>query len=203
MTGEVYTTFSATKEIEQASARSTASGKLLSFIDIEKQPKILKFIAFNCVNKDTQKLDYYNTNEYMKGNFFGDVLVITNVVDYEVLEEIYQTTRENNSNVPLDGLVMSISNEMYKIKFAAENNESVILDIVHQVGASGAITPVAVVEPFEDAQGNINDRVSLHNYVLWSGVEIGDTLLLSKRGDVINTVDGYKKAGSDIVIGKE
>jgi len=202
ITGEVYTTFSATKEIGQASARSTASGKLLSFIDIEKQPKILKFIAFNCINTDTQKLDYSNVNTYMNNNFFGEVLVITKTTDFEILEEIYQSTRGNNSNIPLDGLVMSIGNEMYKVKFTAENNESVILDIIHQVGASGAITPVAVVKPFEDAQGNINDRVSLHNYVLWSGVEIGDTLLLSKRGDVINTVDGYKKAGSDIVIGK-
>jgi DNA ligase (NAD+) len=71
-------------------------------------------------------------------------------------------------------------------KFPPEEYETAVLDIHVQVGRTGAVTPVAILEPTLVAGSTVR-RATLHNEdeVARKDVRIGDTVLLRKAGDVI------------------
>ncbi|HVC41010.1 MAG TPA: NAD-dependent DNA ligase LigA [Candidatus Saccharimonadales bacterium] len=71
-------------------------------------------------------------------------------------------------------------------KFPPEERETQVLDIHVQVGRTGAVTPVAILEPTLVAGSTVR-RCTLHNEdeVARKDVRIGDTVLLHKAGDVI------------------
>lgn len=74
-------------------------------------------------------------------------------------------------------------------KYAAEEVETKILGITIQVGRSGALTPVAELEPVEIA-GTMVARASLHNEsnIASLDVRIGDTVSVRKAGEIIPEV---------------
>ncbi|MCX5692204.1 MAG: NAD-dependent DNA ligase LigA [Candidatus Omnitrophica bacterium] len=78
---------------------------------------------------------------------------------------------------------------MIAYKFPAERKETVLEDIIVQVGRTGALTPVAVLKPIELA-GTTVSRASLHNQdeIGRKGVKIGDHVLVEKAGEIIPQV---------------
>ncbi len=74
-------------------------------------------------------------------------------------------------------------------KFPAAQVSSRILDIILQVGRTGAITPVAVMTPTLVA-GSTVSRATLHNEdeINKKDIRIGDTVIIQKAGDVIPEV---------------
>ncbi len=74
-------------------------------------------------------------------------------------------------------------------KFPAAQSTTKILDIHVQVGRTGALTPVAVLQPVKVAGSTIS-RATLHNEdeIKRKDVRIGDTVIIQKAGDVIPEV---------------
>jgi DNA ligase (NAD+) len=74
-------------------------------------------------------------------------------------------------------------------KFPSTQATTKLLDITFQVGRTGAITPVAVLEPVK-IDGAIISRATLHNQeeIERKDLRIGDTVLLQRAGDVIPEV---------------
>ena len=87
------------------------------------------------------------------------------------------------------GYVGKAERWMVAYKFKAEEAETVVDDIIVQVGRTGTLTPVAVLRPVRVA-GSIISRATLHNadQVKKLGVRIGDTVIIHKAGDVIPEV---------------
>ena len=79
-------------------------------------------------------------------------------------------------------------------KYPPERKETVLKDIVCQVGRTGAITPMGILEPVVVAGSRIT-RVTLHNedYIKQKELKIGDTIVIQKAGDVIPEVVEVKK----------
>ncbi len=74
-------------------------------------------------------------------------------------------------------------------KFPPEQVETVLEDIVLQVGRTGKLTPVAHLRPVSVA-GSTVARATLHNedFIREKDIRIGDTIILQKAGDVIPEV---------------
>jgi len=74
----------------------------------------------------------------------------------------------------------------YAYKFPARTEQTRIADIVVQVGRTGRLTPVALLDPV-DVGGVTVSRASLHNQseIAELGVDVGDVVKLERAGDVI------------------
>jgi DNA ligase (NAD+) len=74
-------------------------------------------------------------------------------------------------------------------KYAAERVETKLLDIKVQVGRTGILTPVAVLEPVF-VSGSTVSRATLHNEdeIKRKDIRIGDTVVIEKAGEVIPAV---------------
>ncbi len=88
-------------------------------------------------------------------------------------------------------------------KYEAEQVETKLLDILIQVGRTGVLTPVAVLEPIF-VSGSTVARATLHNEdeILRKDIRIGDTVVIEKAGDVIPAVVSVRtdlRAGSEVL----
>ena len=74
-------------------------------------------------------------------------------------------------------------------KFAEETTETKLIDIQVQVGKTGTLTPVAILEPVELC-GSVIGKASLHNFDMLKSldVRIGDMVSIKKAGEIIPQV---------------
>ena len=79
-------------------------------------------------------------------------------------------------------------------KYPPEQKETTVLDISLQVGRTGQVTPVVILEPVRVA-GSIISKTTLHNFDFMKekDIRIGDKVLIQKAGDVIPEVDKVLK----------
>jgi len=122
---------------------------------------------------------------------------------FDEIQEIYNemVQRRDSFDMMLDGMVIKVDQieaqeEMgYTVKtprwssaykFRAVEKITTIKDILLQVGRSGAVTPVALVEP-TPIEGVIVERASLHNFdeIDRKDIRIGDKVIILRSGDVI------------------
>ncbi len=84
------------------------------------------------------------------------------------------------------GIVGKTPRAILAWKFPAEQGTTIVRDIIVSVGRTGALTPVAVMDPVHLA-GTTVTHASLHNEdeIGRLGLKIGDTVIVEKAGDVI------------------
>lgn len=192
-----------------ANPRNAASGsiRLLEHKEILKRP--LTFFAyglgFNSLNLKTQG-DF--SNWLAENNFLISSLNKVCSSIQEVIE-IYKFATENRNNLgfEIDGIVVKVNSfavqkqlgersrtPRYAIagKFPPQEEFTVLNDIKIQVGRTGALTPVAILEPVS-VGGVVVSRATLHNEdeIKRKDLRIGDTVVVRRQGDVIPAVISY------------
>lgn len=87
------------------------------------------------------------------------------------------------------GIVGKAPRYMMAYKFAAQQATTKIVEVVWQVGRTGALTPTAILEPVNLAGATIS-RSTLHNFdeIKRLDLKIGDTVIIERAGDVIPKV---------------
>jgi DNA ligase (NAD+) len=125
--------------------------------------------------------------------------------EQEVLKA-YEDLKQNRDALPmmLDGMVIKVNSFALQeelgftvkfprwaaaYKFPAVERQTKLLDVIFQVGRTGAVTPVAVLEPV-DIDGVVVARATLHNFdeIERKDFRIGDTVTVIRSGDVIPKV---------------
>jgi len=119
--------------------------------------------------------------------FFESIQKKREKLDYWI-DGIVVNIDDNNTYKKL-GVVGKAPRGMIAYKFPAEQTTTVVREVKWQVGRTGAITPVAVMDPVQIA-GTTVTHATLHNYdeIKRLGVKIGDTVILEKAGDIIPKV---------------
>lgn len=79
-------------------------------------------------------------------------------------------------------------------KFSPKESETVVLDIIVQIGRTGVLTPVAILKPVQIGGVTVS-RATLHNEdeIKRLGVKIGDTVIVGRAGDVIPDISKVLK----------
>ena len=122
---------------------------------------------------------------------------------FEAIEAIYEEMKESRDGyeMMLDGMVVKVDqidsqeNMGYTVKyprwavaykFPAVEKITTLKDIILQVGRSGVITPVAIVEP-TNIDGVVVERATLHNFdeIQRKDIRINDQVIILRSGDVI------------------
>lgn len=87
------------------------------------------------------------------------------------------------------GMTSKVPRWAIAYKYEPEKQETVIEKIMAQVGRTGRITPLAVLEPVRLA-GTTVSRATLHNqdYIDGKDIRVGDTVVVQKAGDIIPEV---------------
>jgi len=127
----------------------------------------------------------------------------TNCVGTKVKDTIkYFVDNRNDQKYEIDGVVVRIDdyNEfydegktrtfykgMFAYKFKSNSKVGKLQKVTWQVGRTGAITPVAHINPPVDIKGASISKVTLHNLSIYKRLALrnGDELLISRAGDVI------------------
>lgn len=107
----------------------------------------------------------------------------------------------NNSLFEEAGVIGKAPRAGIAYKFSPREATTMVTDIVVQVGRTGTLTPVAVMKPVS-VGGTMVARATLHNAdeIERLGLKIGDTVIVSRAGDVIPRVI---KVLSEMRTGKE
>ena len=207
--GEVYIGKKDFKTIKKnfANPRNAAGGSLRQKDPNETKKIPLKFFAygFGIINPMTYKTQSEFMTKLKEWGF--DVnpynTLVKGIGEIEKNHK-YIETKRSSLDYDIDGIVYKVNDlKLQKrlgntsnsprwataYKFSSEKAISKIMNIIIQVGRTGAITPVAKIEPVT-VGGVIVSNATLHNEdeIERKDVRVGDTIVIQRAGDVIPQV---------------
>ena len=190
-----------------ANARNAAAGSLRQLDSKIAASRPLNIFIFNVQRLENNPFNsHFEQLEYLKKLGFN----VNPVHDYcsnidEAIEAVNKIG-ENRDKLTfgIDGAVIKVDDldlrEQLGVtaktprwaiayKYPPEQKQTLLKDIICQVGRTGAITPMAILEPVRVAGSTIS-KTTLHNedFVKEKDLRIGDTVIIQKAGDVIPEV---------------
>lgn len=190
-----------------ANPRNAAAGSLRQLDPKIAAERKLDIFVFNI-----QKIDGIQLNTHIGGLKLLKELGFKTILNESTFNSIdsaiseIQKIGESRGELPfdIDGAVIKV-NELelrnrlgstskfpkwaIAYKFPPEQKRTRITDIALQVGRTGVLTPLAILEPVKIA-GSTVSRATLHNfdYIVEKDIKIGDTVVIEKAGDIIPAV---------------
>ncbi|OWZ84735.1 NAD-dependent DNA ligase LigA [Natranaerobius trueperi] len=195
-----------------ANPRNAAAGSLRQLNPKVAAKRDLDFFAYSVANIEGEEIDsHFDSLQLLKQLGFKLNPYITSCKSIEEVITYCEKWQEKREELPyeIDGVVIKLDSfsqqEMLgatsksprwaiAYKFPAEQAVSKIKNIFINVGRTGALTPVAELEPVTVA-GSVVQRASLHNedILTQKDVRIGDKVIIQKAGDIIPEVVSVKK----------
>ena len=183
--------------------RNTAAGTIKQQDSAEVAKRPLDGFLYQLAEHGKEELDHWDSLQRMReyGLPTNDATQLCNSIE-EVWTfiEHWESARKKLS-FEIDGVVIKVNSRLQQqemgftskfprwamsYKFETERAESKLLSISYQVGRTGAVTPVANLEPMQ-LLGTTVKRASLHNadFIAQLDVRVGDTVFVEKGGEII------------------
>lgn len=190
-----------------ANARNAAAGSLRQLDASIAAKRPLDIYIFNVQKiEDKTFQSHYDELHYLEEIGFQIDPVCMSCKTREDIVKAIQKIGEERQDLTfgIDGAVIKVDNlhlrellgTTYKVpkwaiayKYPPERKETKLRDITCQVGRTGAITPMAILEPVQ-VDGSLISKTTLHNedFIKEKDLRIGDTVVIQKQGDVIPEV---------------
>ncbi len=186
-----------------ANARNAAAGSLRQLDTAITAQRKLTFMPYGIGNNTLPMALLSQRMQEVISWGFRKAPMATLCQTKEEIETVYQKMVAERDTFPmlLDGMVVKVDSIDAQVdmgytvkvprwavayKFPAIEKVTTVKDVILQVGRTGAVTPVAVVEP-TDIEGVIVERATLHNFdeIKRKDLHIGDTVIILRSGDVI------------------
>ena len=195
-----------------ANARNAAAGSLRQLDSKITQKRPLDIYIFNVQKIEGKEFNsHYEELEYLNKLGFNVNPVRIYCNNIEEVKNAIEKIGEMRENLTfgIDGAVIKVDNLKFReilgttaktprwaiaYKYPPEKKETILKDIVCQVGRTGVITPMAILEPVKVAGSTIS-KTTLHNedFIKQKELKIGDTVVIQKAGDVIPEIVEVKK----------
>jgi DNA ligase (NAD+) len=190
-------------ETPYSNPRNTASGslKLQNSAEVSKRP--LDCLLYTFIGKDVKYETHFESLQKARDFGFKVPNEAKLVKDTQGIFDFIEYWNIHRHDLPYetDGVVIKVNNLYYQdelgftakaprwaiaYKFKAEQVSTILDSISYQVGRTGAITPVANLEPVQLA-GTIVKRASLHNadQIEKLDIRVDDTVFVEKGGEII------------------
>ena len=199
-----------------ANARNAAAGSLRQLDTKITKQRPLDIYIFNVQKIEGKEFNsHFEELEYLKKLGFNVNPVVIPCKDIpEAIEAIKKIGDDREKlTFGIDGAVIKVDNLDLRekmgttskvprwaiaYKYPPEKKETKLKDIICQVGRTGAITPMAILEPVKVAGSTIS-KTTLHNedFIKEKDIRIGDTIVVQKAGDVIPEILEVKKKKRD------
>ncbi len=190
-----------------ANARNAAAGSLRQLNSKVTEERPLDIFIFNVQKWDENKFNsHYDQLNYLEKLGFNVNPVRILCKNQQEVEEAINKIGEDREKLSfgIDGAVVKVDSLSFReklgttyktpkwaiaYKYPPEAKETILKDIVCQVGRTGVITPMAILEPVKVAGSTIS-KTTLHNedFIKEKDLRIGDTVVIQKQGDVIPEV---------------
>ena len=200
------------EEEQFANARNAAAGSLRQLDSKITAKRPLNIFVFN-VQKSEQIhfTSHYESLNYLEklGFNVNPVRILCNNIDEAIsaIEKIGQDREKISFGI--DGAVVKVDDLELRekagttfktpkwavaYKYPPEKKETKLKEIAFQVGRTGAITPMAILEPVVVAGSRIS-KTTLHNedFIKQKDIREGDIVVIQKAGDVIPEIVEVKK----------
>lgn len=202
-----------------ANPRNAASGTLKQQNSAVVAARKLDAYFYYVLGEELPADTHYGNLQYARSLGFkiSDAIRLCRSID-DVFDYInYWDTERKNLPVATDGIVLKVNslrqqrllgftakNPRWAIayKFQAEQAETRLNSVSFQVGRTGAVTPVANLEPVLLA-GTVVKRASLHNADIIKSLDlhIGDQVYVEKGGEIIPKIVGVNKEARGMMMG--
>lgn len=195
-----------------ANARNAAAGSLRQLDSQITAKRPLDIYIFNVQKIEGKEFNsHYEELEYLEKLGFNVNPVRIQCTNIEEVKKAIQKIGEMREKLTfgIDGAVIKIDNLKFReilgttvkvprwavaYKYPPETKETTLKDIICQVGRTGVITPMAILEPVKVAGSTIS-KTTLHNedFIKEKDLKIGDTVVIQKAGDVIPEISKVVK----------
>lgn len=198
-----------------ANPRNAAAGSLRQ---LDSSITSKRKLFFNAWGVGQNSLNFEKTSEMMNYIFslgFVKTPMQTLVKNIDDIKKLYENMIKKRDTFPmlLDGMVIKIDDITTQqdlgftqkfprwscaYKFPAVEKTTKLKDIILQVGRTGVVTPVAIVEPVLIEGANV-ERATLHNFdeIQRLDLKIGDEIIIIRSGDVIPKITKVLKDRRD------
>lgn len=185
-----------------ANPRNAAAGSLRQLDSELVSQRKLSFMAYDLIT-DLGQSTHEQAHTLLSHMGFVAGEYNKACVDIATVMNRYEELEKKRDTMPywIDGLVVQVNQKsvfnqlgvvgkaprgMIALKFAPEQVTTKVEDIILQVGRTGVLTPVALLNPVQVA-GTTVSRATLHNMdeIARLDVRIGDTVIIQKAGDII------------------
>ena len=200
-------------EIPLKNPRNAASGAIRNLDPKVTASRKLDYFAYNVnyiegkkFTTHLEEIDFLRENGFMVLDFHRLVKSWDDVKN--VIDEV--ANNKKNLDFMIDGLVFKINNMADRdalghtdrfprgaiaYKFEAEEISTILKDVVWQVGRTGKVTPIAILEPVELAGATVS-RATLNNYndIVRKNVSINSRVFVRRSNEVIPEITGLAES---------